>query len=149
MEIIIDGRYRVYPLDNLNWTVDRLVDVRDDTGNVTGQTWRRIYKFYAHPQYAVAMVYDRMLREKDGAAQDARTLGLMLEDVQKSIFGALNQAMPDQPEVKPPHPAEFPDPPAPKTRHRRSRKKAKSASKPKSTNTDDETSAETEPKSES
>lgn len=123
MEIIIDGRYRVYPLDALNWTIDKLGDVKDADGNVTGQTWRRINKFYPHPQYAVALVYDQMLREKDGAAEDARTLGLMLEDVQKSIFGALNQAMPDQPEAKPPFPADFPEPPAPKPRARRSRKK--------------------------
>lgn len=146
MEIIIDGRYRVYPLDALNWTVDKLGDVKDDAGNVTGQTWRRINKFYAHPQYAVAMVYDQMLREKDGAAEDARTLGLMLEDVQKSIFGALNQTMSDQGEAKPPHPAEFPEPPARKTRSRRSRKKTEPVSEDKPVDASDEPKPESKPK---
>ena len=128
MELIIDGRYRVYPLDPLNWTIDKKVKVERD--GETTETWRRQGKYYSRAQYAVGYVYDQLLREHKSVCTDVAELVRTLEDVEKSIIMQLDAAMAPATPTSTPDPVPLQDPKTyrkPRTPRKKTQTKTKGA----------------------
>lgn len=124
MELIIDNRYRVYPLDPLNWTIDKKSVVERDGEKV--EVWRRVGKYYSRAQYAVAYVYDQLLREHKRACSSVEEMIRALEEVERSVFAKADDVMEAETPTPVPDPVPLQDPKTyrkPRTR----RKKAATA----------------------
>lgn len=102
MEITI-GDYRIYPLDKLNWVVDRRTEsVDEETGKPT-VSWNRQNKYFARIQYAAEYVYDQILRDSNGkfdlAAANAADVAELAERTMLRLIEAINDMQPEDRQV--------------------------------------------------
>lgn len=102
MEITI-GDYRIYPLDKLNWVVDRRTEsVDEETGEPT-VSWNRQNKYFARIQYAAEYVYDQILRDSNGkfdlAAANAADVAELAEQTMLRLIEAINDMQPEDQQV--------------------------------------------------
>lgn len=102
MEITI-GDYRIYPLDKLNWVVDRRTEsVDEETGKPT-VSWNRQNKYFARIQYAAEYVYDQILRDSNGkfdlAAANAADVAELAEQTMLRLIEAINDMQPEDRQV--------------------------------------------------
>lgn len=102
MEITI-GNYRIYPLDKLNWVVDRRTEsVDEETGELT-VSWNRQNKYFARIQYAAEYVYDQILRDSDCkfdlAAANAADVAELAEQTMLQLIEAINDMQPEDQQV--------------------------------------------------
>lgn len=98
MEIII-GKYKIYPLDRLNWTIAELCERTDkETGETTMQ-WVRREKYYSCPQYAAEYIYDQLLRDSNGKvtldSTNAADVARLCEESCNEVVRAVNAIAPD------------------------------------------------------
>lgn len=102
MEITV-GDYRIYPLDKLNWVVDRRTEsVDEETGEPT-VSWNRQNKYFARIQYAAEYVYDQILRDSNGkfdlAAANAADVAELAEQTMLRLIEAINDMQPEDQQV--------------------------------------------------
>lgn len=102
MEITI-GDYRIYPLDKLNWVIDRRTEsVDEETGKPT-VSWNRQNKYFARIQYAAEYVYDQILRDSNGkfdlAAANAADVAELAEQTMLRLIEAINDMQPEDRQV--------------------------------------------------
>lgn len=140
MEITV-GRYTIFPLDKLNWSVR---ERREKTDPETGETTTvevRLDKYFSRPQYAAEFVYDRMLRENPTKLRaEIDTLGTvakMLDQSINEVVAAVNELMPEDQKLSEVHVGNkivLPDPETyKKPRRRRTKAKAKPTAEAKGT----------------
>ncbi len=102
MEITI-GDYRIYPLDKLNWVVDRRTESVDEKTGESIVSWNRQNKYFARIQYAAEYVYDQILRDSDGkfdlAAANAADVAELAEQTILQLIEAINDMQPEDRQV--------------------------------------------------
>lgn len=102
MEITI-GDYRIYPLDKLNWVVDRRTESVDEETGESIVSWNRQNKYFARIQYAAEYVYDQILRDSNGkfdlAAANAADVAELAEQTMLRLIEAINDMQPEDRQV--------------------------------------------------
>ena len=102
MEITI-GDYRIYPLDKLNWVVDRRTESVDEKTGEPTVSWNRQNKYFSRIQYAAEYVYDQILRDSDGkfdlAAANAADVATLAEQTMLQLIEAINDMQPEDQQV--------------------------------------------------
>lgn len=102
MEITI-GNYRIYPLDRLNWVVDRCTESMDEETGESTVSWNRQNKYFARIQYAAEYVYDQILRDSNGkfdlAAANAADVAELAEQTMLRLIEAINDMQPEDQQV--------------------------------------------------
>lgn len=102
MEITV-GDYRIYPLDKLNWVVDRRTESVDEKTGESIVSWNRQNKYFARIQYAAEYVYDQILRDSNGkfdlAAANAADVAELAEQTMLRLIEAINDMQPEDQQV--------------------------------------------------
>lgn len=152
MEVII-GKYKIYPLDKLNWTIAELCERTDPETNETSMQWVRREKYFSRPQFAAEHIYNRLLMESNGKltldAANAADVARLCDEACNTVICAVNALVPDDRQVQPSDVARHVTLADPETfKHRRRRKTtkkavAKTASETDSDASDNNTGADT------